>query len=308
MRRPLKTISWSSLQLRLCTSSRRATRKARSAGRWPSAVSTRSWRIRISSAALIRRSSGTAFWGSMTVVVLLRPRFRACRPFSLRWTIHVGRQSRGGGVAAADILQERGQCPLDRIGDLGAGHAEILPEHAPGQYVVEIGRERLGLANLLRLQVPRQRRHRLAMMFDQTPPEAGPQRAAGPGQGDGAREMRMTIETPAQFAEDAGQLVRRREGNVAEDVVLDPFARGCEEFRACSEMPVDGALGDVGSLGDRRHRDIVGGLVLKRLDEGGNDTPACQRGVLVAQLGTLSLDCTHVITMTEASSAQQAQT
>ena len=143
------------------------------------------------------------------------------------------------------------------------------------------------------------------MMFDQTLPEAGPHGAADARQRDGAREMRMTIETPAQLAKDAGQFVRRREWDVAEDVVLDPFARGGEKLRAGLEMPVDGALGDIGTLGDRRHRHIVGRLVLEGLDKGGNDTLARQRGVLVAQIGAVSLDCTHVITMTSAGLGQQ---
>src|SRR6185369_3128619 len=243
MRRPLNTISWSSLQLRLCTSSRRPTRKARSAVRRPSAVSTRSWRMRISSAASISRSFGMSFKDAMTVVLLLRRRFRASCSLPLRSAALAGRQSRRGRIPPADILQQRGQRPFDRIGDLRAGHAEILPQGAPGQHIVEIGRERLGLTDILRLQMPGERRHRLAMTFDQTLPEASPHGAADARQRDGAREMRMTIETPAQLTKDAGQFVRRREWNVAEDVVLDPFARGREKLRAGLEMPVDGALG-----------------------------------------------------------------
>src|ERR1700730_8524150 len=308
MRRPLKTISWSSLQLRLWTSSSRPTRKARSAGRRPRAVSTRSCRMRISSAALISRSSGIALGDAMAVILLLRPCPCACRPLAQRLTIAVvGRLSCGERVAPADVFQQRGQRPIDRIGDLGAGHAEILPQGAPGQHVVQIGRKRLGLTDLLRFQMPAERRHRLVMMFNQAPPEAGPRGAADAGQGDGTRQMRMTIETPAQFAKDARQLVRRAERNVPEDVVLDPLAGGGEKLRTRLEMPVDGALGDVGALGNRRHRNVVGGLVLERLDEGGHDPPARQRGVFVALTGALSLNCTHVIVMTSAGLAQQGQ-
>ena len=43
---------------------------------------------------------------------------------------------------------------------------------------------------------------------------------------------------------------------------------------------------------------IVGGLILQRLDKGGNDTPACLRGVLVAQFRVVSFYCTHVIIVT----------
>lgn len=48
--------------------------------------------------------------------------------------------------ALADILEKRRERPVDGVGDLGAGHAKILAQRAPGQHSVEIGGERLGLA------------------------------------------------------------------------------------------------------------------------------------------------------------------
>ena len=72
-----------------------------------------------------------------------------------------------------------------------ARHAEILAQRVPGQHIVEIGRQRLSLTLSFGFRFRVKRRHRLAMMFDQTLPKAGAHGAADPGQRDGAREMRM---------------------------------------------------------------------------------------------------------------------
>ncbi len=146
------------------------------------------------------------------------------------------------------------------------------------------------------------------MLVDQVPPEAGAHAAAGARHRNGARQMRMAIEPLAQLAEDLRQLVGRREGNIAEDVVFDPFAGRRKQLRAGLEVPIDGSLSHFRALGHRGHGDIVGLLILQRLDKSGNDALARHRGIFVTKAGGMSLCCTHVISLTPDDFGGQAET
>ena len=145
------------------------------------------------------------------------------------------------------------------------------------------------------------------MLIDQVPPEAGTHPAARPRHRNGTRQMRVTVEPLAQLAENIRQFVRRSEGNVAEEVVLDPLAGGRKQLRAGLEVPIDGSLGHLCPLGYRGHGNVVGRLVLQRLDKSRDDALPRHLGIFVAKTGDMSLRCTHVISLTSDELERQAE-